>query len=338
MTNIIKSGLILMIFCVVAAGSLAFVNEKTKPVIAEYSALAEKNARQSLFVGDELDLTLFPDGTYEVKVKKRGHELTVMSILFREDTVRINYSQKEYPAITPSVGKEIADKINIDQYIDLDKVPEKYVSFYSSIMKAFSEKISFRKKTVVLDIFDLPSLTVNDLKTEFKGSTVKFSSPEDGYVSIDKVDDDFYKALKGEGKILFDNGDSVELPDKNMFRIFEYDMVYAGENFLGYVFKVSPAGYSSDLETIVGLDKNTDVIGINIVSQKETPGLGAKCQEDWFRNQFSGKSVEELYLKNQSKDGKIDSITAATITSQAVTSGVRKGLRKFISVIKGEVR
>jgi len=60
---------------------------------------------------------------------------------------------------------------------------------------------------------------------------------------------------------------------------------------------------------------------------KETPGLGLKAREAWFRDQFRGKTGDEVVLKRD--DGTIDAISAATITSRAVASGVKQGIAQY---------
>ncbi|MFA5480676.1 MAG: hypothetical protein WC337_11690, partial [Candidatus Muiribacteriota bacterium] len=65
MGNVLKLGLTLMIFCLVAAAALAYVNTLTAPVISKYSLIRELEAKRALFLKDRIDLQLFPDGKYE---------------------------------------------------------------------------------------------------------------------------------------------------------------------------------------------------------------------------------------------------------------------------------
>ena len=81
---------------------------------------------------------------------------------------------------------------------------------------------------------------------------------------------------------------------------------------------------------IVGVDNDLKVTGVEIISQSETAGLGAKCTEDGFKAQFVGKTENIAVTKNGAKDNEIDAITSATITSKAVT----KGVNDAISVVK----
>jgi len=73
-------------------------------------------------------------------------------------------------------------------------------------------------------------------------------------------------------------------------------------------------GLKSDLETIAGID---------FTVQTETPGLGARITEQWFKEQFRGKKGELKRVPEGTKSGKadeFDAITGATVTSKAVES------------------
>jgi electron transport complex protein RnfG len=104
---------------------------------------------------------------------------------------------------------------------------------------------------------------------------------------------------------------------------------------LGYVIKAEAKGYSSTIVMLVGFDKSGMIKGMEILSQQETPGLGAKIAEvkagekrPWFLRQFAGKNAAQLNLDS------IQAITAATITSTAVVESVRKSVEEFLAKVK----
>ncbi|MDI6840821.1 MAG: FMN-binding protein [bacterium] len=103
------------------------------------------------------------------------------------------------------------------------------------------------------------------------------------------------------------------------------------DNKLGIVFKVFPKGYGGPIETLVSLGMDTTIISIRPATPaeglKETPGLGTKVNEGWFRYQFIGIKGYDISLKKDG--GTIDAITGATITSRAVANGVRDGVEKY---------
>ncbi|MBN1383647.1 MAG: RnfABCDGE type electron transport complex subunit G [Elusimicrobia bacterium] len=98
-------------------------------------------------------------------------------------------------------------------------------------------------------------------------------------------------------------------------------------NLIGYVLKTDAAGYSSQIEILVGIDNDFNITGIKILSQAETPGLGSKITENDFLSQFVGLQPDKVLLKNDG--GKIDAITSATISSRAVTDAVKKRIDEF---------
>ncbi len=115
--------------------------------------------------------------------------------------------------------------------------------------------------------------------------------------------------------------------------------VYEGndenKNVCGYAVMVSPNGYGGAISMTVGVDLELKVTGVDIISQSETPGLGAKCVEDDFKNQYIGKSKGITVSKSGAKDNEIDAISSATITSNAVTLGVNTAIDAVI-LIKGD--
>ena len=87
-----------------------------------------------------------------------------------------------------------------------------------------------------------------------------------------------------------------------------------------YAVKVLPSGFDGAITMMVGISDGT-VTGISVISHTETPGLGAvaaaqNAKGEAFRGQFVGQSGE-LAVDNQ-----IDAMSGATITSNAVVTGV----------------
>lgn len=100
-------------------------------------------------------------------------------------------------------------------------------------------------------------------------------------------------------------------------------------DLIGYAFLSPSRGYSSTIRTLVGVDSVGNIIAIRILSQEETPGLGTRCQEvrsgetePWWQRQFAG--LDALSVALDKDGGSIDTITGATITSRAITNGIRE--------------
>ena len=88
---------------------------------------------------------------------------------------------------------------------------------------------------------------------------------------------------------------------------------------------------------VVAINTEDDTLrGIGVTTHKETPGLGGNAKADpSFAAQFKGKSIEKE-IKVTNDGGEISALSGATITSRAVTSGVREILEGLEDVIKKE--
>jgi len=99
------------------------------------------------------------------------------------------------------------------------------------------------------------------------------------------------------------------------------------DELVGYIFKCSKYAYSSTVKTIVGIDTLFMITGIKIVSQQETPGLGANCSKPRFAEKFKNKNPETILVDKDG--GNIVSITGATITTRTVTNSIREKFNKL---------
>ncbi len=118
-----------------------------------------------------------------------------------------------------------------------------------------------------------------------------------------------------------------------------YNVFKAMENgkVAGWVAKNSGQGYADKIELLVGLDPKAEKItGLFILDQKETPGLGNKIVEDWWKNQFLKKSTGKdlIVVKTGAKaPNEIDAVTGATISSRSVCSIINTA----VTDLKGEL-
>jgi len=74
---------------------------------------------------------------------------------------------------------------------------------------------------------------------------------------------------------------------------------------------------------------NGKIIGVRVLSHKETPGIGDKIElsiSNWI-NKFTGMHVSSIEDKNftlRKYGGQIEQFTGATITPQSVTNAVKR--------------
>ncbi len=94
---------------------------------------------------------------------------------------------------------------------------------------------------------------------------------------------------------------------------------------------IAPDGYSGEIKTLVGVDQKDKILGVRVITHKETPGLGDYIEVDkshWIKN-FNLKSLDEMGEKEWAvkKDGgDFDYVSGATITARAVIKSTYKSL------------
>ena len=94
---------------------------------------------------------------------------------------------------------------------------------------------------------------------------------------------------------------------------------------------IAPDGYSGEIKTLVGVDQKDKILGVRVITHKETPGLGDYIEVDkshWIKN-FNLKSLDEMGEKEWAvkKDGgDFDYVSGATITYRAVIKSTYKSL------------
>ena len=178
--------------------------------------------------------------------------------------------------------------------------------------------------------------------------------------SNEKVQDLFNKYIKAE--VVSKNG--LILNNINIENIdAEYDSINfpiyykLNDNQIdGYAIPVIGRGLWSTLYGYLALEPDASTVkGIQFYSHKETPGLGAEIEKDWFTNNFIGKkivnsngelvSIEVLRgkvdeLSNEAYH-QVDGISGATMTTKGVTQFLLEDLQKyepFFKKIRTEVK
>ena len=79
----------------------------------------------------------------------------------------------------------------------------------------------------------------------------------------------------------------------------------------------SEKGFSGLIKIMVGFKPDGTIQNIEVLEQKETPGLGTKIKDEKFLKQFRTKNPSSFNLKVKKDGGEVDALTGATITSRA---------------------
>jgi Na+-translocating ferredoxin:NAD+ oxidoreductase subunit G len=120
-------------------------------------------------------------------------------------------------------------------------------------------------------------------------------------------DNEMFKLATGEG-------DSLDIyPAKKDNEIIGYAVSTHTKN-----------GFSGNISLMAGFKPDGTIISITVLEHKETPGLGSKMTDPLFSNQFIDKNPSAFELKVKKDGGKVDAITAATISSRAYCDAVSR--------------
>jgi electron transport complex protein RnfG len=105
----------------------------------------------------------------------------------------------------------------------------------------------------------------------------------------------------------------------------------------GYAIEVTPTGFNGSVDMIVGVDYDGNIVGISVVSNSETAGIGTEvCKDKPNKNgvgvlsQFVGRSggTDNIFTVN-SGSNEVDAISGATVTTKGVTRGVNAACLVF---------
>ncbi|MBR9937324.1 RnfABCDGE type electron transport complex subunit G [Oscillospiraceae bacterium Marseille-Q3528] len=112
-----------------------------------------------------------------------------------------------------------------------------------------------------------------------------------------------------------------------------YEAKKGGET-VGYVITVTDhEGYGGDIQFSVGVSTDDTLTGISILSIGETAGLGMKAKNADFQAQFVGlPATGNLEYTKTGEEGKIDALSGATITTNAMTNGTNAAIAFYNSM------
>ena len=93
---------------------------------------------------------------------------------------------------------------------------------------------------------------------------------------------------------------------------YQYYTVSDGSGVAGYAIISSGSGFSGAVQVMVGFYPDGKIYNTAVLSQAETPGLGAKCVEPEFRDQFKDFDPAVKKLSVTKDGGDVNAITAST--------------------------
>ncbi|MCX7788959.1 MAG: FMN-binding protein [Spirochaetes bacterium] len=136
---------------------------------------------------------------------------------------------------------------------------------------------------------------------------------------------------------------AIEILDKEGVRF--YKSTQGGKTI--YAKEFSGSGLWGTITGILSVDEQvSQIVGIQIVSHNETPGLGGRVADPWFKDQFRGLKVKNGRIhvtfgaeagsgKANKEEGIADGITGASRTSQAMDTILNGELTVFKKILGG---
>jgi electron transport complex protein RnfG len=132
--------------------------------------------------------------------------------------------------------------------------------------------------------------------------------------------------------------DTIQVTDPELLGSKDSITIYrarmAGQPVAALLTPVAPKGYGGPIRLLVGITTDGVIIGVRVVSHRETPGLGDVIEidrSDWllgFDGLSMGNPAEKKWAVKRD-GGDFDQFTGATITPRAVVHAVRDALIYF---------
>ena len=128
-----------------------------------------------------------------------------------------------------------------------------------------------------------------------------------------------------------------EVEDQDGNVLFYEILDSPGGELQSYVVPVLGAGLWGEIESVVGVEEDLKTLtGIEFIKQNETPGLGGRITESWFKEQFRGKRWPLAVVPEgePAGDQEFQAITGATNTTLAVRSILNERLARAEQAIE----
>jgi electron transport complex protein RnfG len=139
-------------------------------------------------------------------------------------------------------------------------------------------------------------------------------------------------------KIVLDGAENDLIADRKKVTVKDKQlMLFIGKKEgkdWAVAFETVGKGFGGDLKVMVGYDiKQNNLTGLQVISHKETPGIGSRVTESQFTGRFQGLPIDIKIAPNQCPD-EIDAISGATYSSKGVCEALRKSFELYPEVRK----
>jgi electron transport complex protein RnfG len=217
-----------------------------------------------------------------------------------------------------------------------------------------------REQTVIRKL-----LSLNESATITEISRVLIVRGNETLIAYQKPDSGVLFNVRGEFKEKLDTKNEEALIHKfgkeNVKTVGRFFIGREASKTKGFVVEGSQMGFKNQIKFFLALDDSLNIRGIEILEHEEDPGLGAEIVRPYLKNQFAGRTVENMNTMDVVKEPlpsdwniilnelekitleqwkeknkalldsnkKIYAITGATISTVALTDGVKNTLFNF---------
>lgn len=110
-----------------------------------------------------------------------------------------------------------------------------------------------------------------------------------------------------------------------------------------YAKEFAGSGLWGTINGVLGVDEDVSrTVGLEIISHNETPGLGGRIDEPWFKAQLEGEELQDGRIAvtdgdgdTDSSNGEIDGVTGATRTSESMERIINNELETLRNALGG---
>ena len=134
-----------------------------------------------------------------------------------------------------------------------------------------------------------------------------------------------------------------ELEQQQYEEFILYRGVVGGQDI--YAKEFQGPGLWGTITGAIAIDPAQESIsGLEIISHNETPGLGARVDQQWFKSQLVGEAIVDDQIRMTSRrgegdpdksNGEIDGISGATRTSESITKIINNEIKFLLNAIGG---
>ena len=111
-----------------------------------------------------------------------------------------------------------------------------------------------------------------------------------------------------------------------------------GDSVIGVAFKMEGTALWGTVAGYFALSGDgKELLGVNFTSHSETPGLGGRIDEAWFKDQFRhlpADAAGKTAIYKPKTGGNVDTITGATLTSDDVLDMINEAIAKRLTILK----